>query len=131
MSVNFVVLQGEAQGSAAKVFVTVCVLLILSAGGVAFLFFNARSRSRAVTPKTRAGGYHTLSTSENTASQPTTSSFGDYSDRVIDGEDDAEEEDDDIVYMAQDGTMYKKFKYGLLDEDEIELEYDDESYSYR
>lgn len=42
-----------------------------------------------------------------------------------------EDEDDDIVYMGQDGTVYRKFKYGLLDEEEDELEYDDESYSYQ
>lgn len=43
-----------------------------------------------------------------------------------------EDDDDDIVYMGQDGTVYRKFKYGLLDDDdEYELEYDDESYSYQ
>lgn len=43
-----------------------------------------------------------------------------------------EDDDDDIVYMGQDGTVYRKFKYGLLDDDEEdELEYDDESYSYQ
>lgn len=43
-----------------------------------------------------------------------------------------EDDDDDIVYMGQDGTVYRKFKYGLLDDDdEDELEYDDESYSYQ
>lgn len=51
-----------------------------------------------------------------------------YRDR--DNEDDDEE--DDIVYMGQDGTVYRKFKYGLLEDDEEdELEYDDESYSFR
>lgn len=43
-----------------------------------------------------------------------------------------EDDDDDIVYMGQDGTVYRKFKYGLLnDDDDDELEYDDESYSYQ
>lgn len=70
-----------------------------------------------------------MDTNGGVTSQATTSSFGEYSDRIIECEDD-EEEDDDIVYMGQDGTVYRKFKYGLLDEDEIELEYDDESYSY-
>jgi proprotein convertase subtilisin/kexin type 5 len=43
-----------------------------------------------------------------------------------------EDDEDDIVYMGQDGTVYRKFKYGLLDdEDDDELEYDDESYSYQ
>ncbi len=47
-------------------------------------------------------------------------------------DDDDEDEDEDIVYMGQDGTVYRKFRYGQLgDEQEDELEYDDESYSYR
>ena len=36
------------------------------------------------------------------------------------------------AWMGQDGTVYRKFKYGLLDDDnEDDLEYDDESYSYQ
>lgn len=49
-------------------------------------------------------------------------------------EDDEEEDDDeeDIVYMGQDGTVYRKFRYGqLADDKEDELEYDDESYTFR
>lgn len=132
LGVNFVMRKGEdTQGSTAKLFVTACVLLILSVGGGVFHFCNARSKPFA--PKTKAGGYVKLNTNGGIASQPTTSSFGEYSDRIIECEDDEEDndDDDDIVYMGQDGTVYHKFKYGLLDEDEIELEYDDESYSYR
>ncbi|KAM6945052.1 proprotein convertase subtilisin/kexin type 5-like [Lycodopsis pacificus] len=134
MGVNFVMQDAEAseaQGSTAKLFVTGCVLLILSVGGGIFLFLNARSKSLAIAPKTKAGGYMNLATNVGIASQPTTSSFGEYSDRIVECEDNEEDDDDeDIVYMGQDGTVYRKFKYGLLDEDEIELEYDDESYSY-
>lgn len=123
---------GEGQGSTAKLFVTACVLLILSVGVGVFFFLSARFKSLAITPKTQAGGYEKLDTNGGIASQATTSSFGEYSDRIIECEDDEEEndDDDDIVYMGQDGTVYRKFKYGLLDEDDIELEYDDESYSY-
>ncbi|XP_067378152.1 proprotein convertase subtilisin/kexin type 5b isoform X1 [Channa argus] len=134
LGVNFVVRNGEdleAQGRTTKLFVTACVLLILSVGGGVLLFLSARSKTQAITKKTRAGGYERLDTNGGITSQPTTSSFGEYSDRVLECEDDEEEDDDDIVYMAQDGTVYRKFKYGLLDEDEMELEYDDESYSYR
>lgn len=47
-------------------------------------------------------------------------------------DDDEDDEDEDIVYMGQDGTVYRKFRYGQLgDEQEDELEYDDESYNYR
>lgn len=63
------------------------------------------------------------------ASKPITSPSGEYSDRVECEHE--EEEDDDIVYMSNDGTVYRKFKYGLLtDEEEIELDYDEENYSY-
>uniref|UniRef100_A0A7N6B092 P/Homo B domain-containing protein n=1 Tax=Anabas testudineus TaxID=64144 RepID=A0A7N6B092_ANATE len=130
LAVNFVKKDLEAEGRTIKLFVTACVLLILSVGGGVLLFLSARSRTRAIAPKTKAGGYMKLDTNGGIASQPTTSSFGEYHDRIIECEDD-EEEDDDIVYMGQDGAVYRKFKYGLLDEDEIELEYDDESYSYR
>ncbi|XP_041915930.1 proprotein convertase subtilisin/kexin type 5 isoform X1 [Alosa sapidissima] len=47
-------------------------------------------------------------------------------------DDDDEDEDEDIVYMGQDGTVYRKFRYGQLgDDNEDELEYDDESYTFR
>lgn len=134
LGVNFI-LRGaedlEAQGKTAKLFVTVCVLLILSVGGGVFLFLSARSKYLAIAPKNKAGGYERLDTNGGIASQPHTSSFGEYSDRIVECEDDEEDDDDDIVYMGQDGTVYRKFKYGLLDEDEIELEYDDETYAYR
>lgn len=121
----------EAQGGSAKLFVLACVLLVVFVGGGVFLFLTARSKSLVIAPKTKAGGYEKLGTTEGTASQPTASTSGEYCDRVIACEDDEEDdEDEDIVYMGQDGTVYRKFKYGLLDEDEIELEYDDESYSY-
>ncbi|XP_034396742.1 proprotein convertase subtilisin/kexin type 5-like [Cyclopterus lumpus] len=130
IGVNFVMRDAEdmeSQGSTAKLLVLACVVLILSVGGGFFLFLNARSKSLAIAPKTKAGGYEKLGTNGGIASQHHTSSFGEYSDRIIECEED-EEDDDDIVYMGKDGTVYRKFKYGLLDEDEIELEYDDESY---
>uniref|UniRef100_A0A8C4EH67 Proprotein convertase subtilisin/kexin type 5b n=1 Tax=Dicentrarchus labrax TaxID=13489 RepID=A0A8C4EH67_DICLA len=113
------------------VFVTVCVLLILSVGGGVFLFTHTWSKSLSIAPKTKTGGYVKLDTNGSNASKPTSSSFGEYCDPIIECEGDEEDDDEDIVYMGQDGTVYRKFKYGLLDEDEIELEYDDESYSYR
>ncbi|XP_071385584.1 proprotein convertase subtilisin/kexin type 5-like [Centroberyx affinis] len=139
LSVNFVLRgpeESEVPGGPAKLFVTACVLLIVAIGGVVFLFLQARSRALSIpgAPKIKAGGYEKLDNNGGVGSQPATSSFGEYSDRIVECEDDEEEDDeeDDIVYMGQDGTVYRKFKYGLLDEDEeIELEYDDESYSYR
>lgn len=46
-------------------------------------------------------------------------------------EDEDDDDDEDIVYMGRDGTVYRKFRYGQLGEDEDELEYDDESYRFR
>ena len=49
-----------------------------------------------------------------------------------DDDDDDDEDDEDIVYMGHDGTVYRKFRYGQLGEDnDNELEYDDESYTFR
>lgn len=122
----------EAQGSPAKGFITVCVLLIISVGAGIFLFLSARSKMRAITPKFMHGGYAKVDTNSKVIPKPTTSAFGDYSDRIVECENGDEDEDDtDIVFMTNDGTLYRRFKYGLLDEDEIELEYDDESYSFR
>lgn len=56
--------------------------------------------------------------------------FGDH--KGSHDDDDEDDEDEDIVYMGQDGTVYRKFRYGQLgDEPEDELEYDDESYNFR
>ncbi|KAM4719585.1 proprotein convertase subtilisin/kexin type 5 [Anableps anableps] len=49
-----------------------------------------------------------------------------------DDDNDDDDDDEDIVYMGQDGTVYRKFRYGHLgDDNEDELEYDDESYTFR
>ncbi|XP_041642714.1 proprotein convertase subtilisin/kexin type 5-like [Cheilinus undulatus] len=134
MSVNFLMRETwDIQHRTSKLFITACVLLVLAIGGGVFLFLNARSNSRAILPKTKPGGYEQLDTNGGIGARPTTSSFGEYSDRITEceGEEDEDDDDEDIVYMGQDGTVYRKFKYGLLDEDEIELEYDDETYSYK
>ncbi|KAM3611892.1 uncharacterized protein V6R79_025475 [Siganus canaliculatus] len=133
LGVNFVMWSAEnlvPEGNAASA-VTICVLLILLVGGVIFVFLNFQSKSHVIAAQTMPGGYKQLDTNGETAPKPIASSYREYSDPVIDCDADEEEEDEDIVYMGQDGTVYRKFKYGLLDDDEIELEYDDESYSYR
>ncbi|XP_047448534.1 proprotein convertase subtilisin/kexin type 5b isoform X2 [Mugil cephalus] len=134
LSVNFVVRSGddaEAQGSTAKVLTTVCVLLILCVGGLVFIFLYVRSNSPGVAALTgKAGGYEKLDTNGSVATQSTAASAEECGLRMLDPQDN-EEEDDDIVYMAQDGTVYRKFKYGLVDDEEMELEYDDESFSYK
>ncbi|KAJ8380876.1 hypothetical protein SKAU_G00016540 [Synaphobranchus kaupii] len=99
-------------------FIMTSIILLLSLGGVIFLFLHKRSKDG---PKVKAGGSAHFREAQQV----------DYQDREEEEEDD-DEEDEDIVYMGQDGTVYRKFKYGLLEEDEEEeLEYDDESYSFR
>lgn len=133
LGVNFVfnpIEDLEAQGGATKRFATICVLLILSAGFGFFIVLSLRARSLSTAPKPSAAGYMKVDSNGHIASKPVTSPSGEYSDRVVERGDD--EEDDDIVYMSNDGTVYRKFKYGLLtDEEEIELDYDDETYSYK
>ncbi|KAM9823350.1 proprotein convertase subtilisin/kexin type 5-like [Syngnathus typhle] len=124
-------------GGRAKLVTTICALLILSVGAGVFVFLSTRSKSLAKAaaskPKTKSGGYQTLDTNEDAkdTTQVVASAFGDYSDRIVSAEDD-EDDEDDIVYMGKDGTVYKKFKYGFLGEqdEDVELEYDDESYTY-
>lgn len=107
-----------------------CVLLILSAGFGFFVLLSLRARSLGAAPKPNAAGYKKVESDGPAASKPATSPSGEYSDRVVECGD--EEEEDDIVYMSNDGTVYRKFNYGLLrDEEEIELDYDDEIYTYK
>lgn len=137
------------------VFVIACVLLVLVLVAVVFLIRHSRSKSAPpdMPPRgyeklgsgggygggSRHGGYSSASTASY--SGRSTSSGGrlqeaqlvDISQRHTGGKDeDDDDEDEDIVYMGQDGTVYRKFRYGQLGEDnEDELEYDDESYTFR
>lgn len=120
MGVNFVVKNMEGDNGTARLFVTIYVLLSIALGGGLFLLFSARWRATVMAPVTIAGGYMKVSTNGGLASQ-NTSSFGEYSDRIIECREEEDEEDDDIIFIYR----------GLLDEDDIELEYDDESYSYK
>uniref|UniRef100_A0A8C5FU44 P/Homo B domain-containing protein n=1 Tax=Gadus morhua TaxID=8049 RepID=A0A8C5FU44_GADMO len=130
----------ELAGSRAGLWVALCVLLTGAIGGTLFLLLQARSKAQPVfrALKAKAGGYQKLDGRRvGLARTAATSSLGQYSDHIVqsdgrDDEDGEEEEEENIVYMGQDGTMYRKFRYGPLDEDEeVELEYDDESYSFR
>ncbi|XP_033928587.1 proprotein convertase subtilisin/kexin type 5 isoform X1 [Melopsittacus undulatus] len=115
-------------------FVITCILLLLVIGVIVFIWRKSQAKNQAA----NKGRYEKLTNHSKTFS----SNMGNYhestsyqEDQVIeyrdrDNEDDDDE--DDIVYMGQDGTIYRKFKYGLLEDDEEdELEYDDESYSFR
>ncbi|XP_056146386.1 proprotein convertase subtilisin/kexin type 5-like [Lampris incognitus] len=145
----------EASGNLA-LFITTSILLVLGFGAVIFLIRHSRSKSPApdIAPRgyeklgssgvygagSRHGGY-TSSSSSTSYSARASSSGGhfqeaqlvDVSERHMGNKDDDDDDDDeDIVYMGQDGTVYRKFRYGQLGEDnEDELEYDDESYRFR
>lgn len=102
------------------------VMLLLLLGAAVLVWRKSRSRPVA------KGRYEklaepTVSYSPYRRSYIEEDQVIEYRDRDYD-----EDDEDDIVYMGQDGTVYRKFKYGLLDEEEDdELEYDDESYSYQ
>ncbi|XP_066567230.1 proprotein convertase subtilisin/kexin type 5b isoform X2 [Amia ocellicauda] len=129
----FTVRELEYAGKPA-LFITTSILLILGIGGVIFLLMRSRSKG----PPKEKSGYEKLGNSAKPMpSFEASSSIRDdhvvhYRDRSEREQEDDDDEDEDIVYMGQDGTVYRKFKYGLLEDDEEEeMEYDDESYSFR
>lgn len=123
------------KGKTAAMAVASSILLILTAGAVVFIWRRARAKPKSA----NQGGYEKLSDNAKPLSSFKSNHYQGTSyqeDQVIEykdrEEDDDDDDDDDIVYMGQDGTVYRKFKYGLLEDDEVdELEYDDESYSFR
>ncbi|XP_004591833.2 proprotein convertase subtilisin/kexin type 5 isoform X2 [Ochotona princeps] len=121
-----------AQRSRLALFILSSIMLMLLLGAAAVVWKKARGRGR---PAEKAG-YEKLADPSRSYT-PHKSSYGESTsfeeDQVIEyrDRDYDDDDDDDIVYMGQDGTVYRKFKYGLLDEEEDDqLEYDDESYSY-
>ncbi|XP_051499578.1 proprotein convertase subtilisin/kexin type 5 isoform X2 [Apus apus] len=115
-------------------FVITCILLLLVIGATVFIWRKSQAKTQVV----NKGGYEKLTNHSKTfpsyaSNYHESPSYQEdqvieYRDRDIEDDD----EEDDIVYMGQDGTVYRKFKYGLLEDDEEdELEYDDESYSFR
>ncbi|XP_029372303.1 proprotein convertase subtilisin/kexin type 5 [Echeneis naucrates] len=146
--------QEEARGNL-TIFIIACILLVMGLVGVVFLIRHSHSKSapRDIPPRgyeklgsgggfgggSRHGGY--ISNSSTSYSGHAGSSDGRFQEtQLVDiGErrlgsknDDDDDEDEDIVYMGQDGTVYRKFRYGQLGDDhEDELEYDDESYAFR
>ncbi|NXE56364.1 PCSK5 convertase, partial [Casuarius casuarius] len=115
-------------------FVITCIFLLLIIGAIIFIWRKSRAKTQAVNKR----GYEKLTNHSKAFASYTSNSHESTSyqeDQVIeyrDRDNEDEDDDDDIVYMGQDGTIYHKFRYGLLEEDEKdELEYDDESYSFR
>uniref|UniRef100_A0A8C6KVW4 Proprotein convertase subtilisin/kexin type 5a n=1 Tax=Nothobranchius furzeri TaxID=105023 RepID=A0A8C6KVW4_NOTFU len=119
----------EARGNL-TIFIIASVLLVLGLVVVFFLIKHSRSKGaqsdlppRGYTKLGSAGGFGSSSKYGGYTSSSSASHSED--------EDDDDDDDEDIVYMGQDGTVYRKFRYGQLGEDEDELEYDDESYRFR
>lgn len=141
--------EDEVRGNLA-VFIVACILLVLGLVAVVFLVRHTRSKSAPpdITPRGyeklgSGGGYGGYSSASSASHSGRASSSGGrfQETRLVDisesrlgskEDDDDDDEDEDIVYMGQDGTVYRKFRYGQLGEDnEDELEYDDESYTFR
>ncbi|XP_068190180.1 proprotein convertase subtilisin/kexin type 5 [Antennarius striatus] len=141
----------EARGNLV-VFIVACVLLVL--GMVAVFFLVRHSRSKSVPSDLPPRGYEKLGSGRGFGggarhggySSASSASYSGHTSKSKDtqlvdigecrlgskDDDDDDDEDEDIVYMGQDGTVYRKFRYGQLGEDnEDELEYDDESYTFR
>ncbi|MEQ2188314.1 hypothetical protein GOODEAATRI_013675 [Goodea atripinnis] len=135
------------------IFIIASVLLVLVLIGVIFLIRHSRSKSGPsdLPPRgykklgsgggfgggSRYGGYTSASSTSYS------SSGGRFQEAELvdistprswnkNDDDDDDDDDEDIVYMGKDGTVYRKFRYGQLgDDNEDELEYDDESYAFR
>lgn len=137
-------------------FIIASILLVLALVAVGFLVKHSRSKSSPPDIPPRGyeklgsgggyrggGGYNSSSSTSYSGGRASSSSTGnrrqdtqlvDISERRRGNkdDDDDDDEDEDIVYMGQDGTVYRKFRYGQLgDDNEDELEYDDESYAFR
>ncbi|XP_044031068.1 proprotein convertase subtilisin/kexin type 5 [Siniperca chuatsi] len=146
----------EEAGGNLAVFIIACILLVLGLVAVVLLVRHSRSKSAPpdITPRgyeklgsgggygggSRHGGYSSASSASY--SGRTSSSGSRFQEtQLVDivecrsgskDDDDDDDDDEDIVYMGKDGTVYRKFRYGQLGEDnEDELEYDDESYTFR
>ncbi|KAG9281847.1 proprotein convertase subtilisin/kexin type 5 [Astyanax mexicanus] len=129
-------------------FITASILLVLALVAIVMLIRRSSKRPRPDTAVAR--GYEKLghssgkdsyrgglTSSSSTYGGQAGSSSGHFNENQLvdlgDGPaDDEDDEDEDIVYMGQDGTVYRKFRYGQLgEEQEDELEYDDESYNFK
>lgn len=141
----------ESKGNL-TIFIIASILLVLGLVGVVFLIRHSRSKSgpsdlppRGYKKLGSGGGFGGGSIYRGNTSSSSTSYGGPSGGRFQEAElvdigtrhsgnkdDDDDDDDEDIVYMGQDGTVYRKFRYGQLgDDNEDDLEYDDESYRFR
>lgn len=132
--------RNEEAGGNLAIFIISCILLVLGLVAVVFLIRHSRSKRAPpdITPRgyeklgsgSRLGGYRSRASSSGGRFQE--AQLVDMTERRSGSKEDDDDDDEDIVYMGQDGTVYRKFRYGQLGENnEDELEYDDESYTFR
>ncbi|XP_038130845.1 proprotein convertase subtilisin/kexin type 5 [Cyprinodon tularosa] len=154
LSTNLAFTNEEAEESKGNltIFIIASILLVLGLVGVVFLIRHSRSKSgpsdlppRGYKKLGSGGGFGGGSIYRGNTSSSSTSYGGPSGGRFQEAElvdigtrhsgnkdDDDDDDDEDIVYMGQDGTVYRKFRYGQLgDDNEDDLEYDDESYRFR
>lgn len=100
------------------------VLLLIGIGMVVYLFMHCHPKLPSLS-YVKSNGYTKLDKEPAfTAATLRDSIQGEYCDK--DEGEDEDDDEDEIVYMGQDGVVYHKFKYGLLDQEEedMEMEYD-------
>ncbi|KAI4878135.1 hypothetical protein NFI96_007718 [Prochilodus magdalenae] len=109
----------------------ITIILLLALGVVVLLSMQWRPKLPAF-PSNKSKGYTKVDKQPSFTTATLRDSIqAEYCDRNGDEEEEDEDNEDEIVYMGQDGVVYKKFKYGLLDqeEDDLEMEYDDSIYT--
>ncbi|MCI4381190.1 hypothetical protein PGIGA_G00248710 [Pangasianodon gigas] len=107
------------------------ILLLIGIGVVAFLFMHCRPKLPSLS-SVKSNGYKKLDKEPAFTTATLRDSIqGEYCDKAEDENEDDDE--DEIVYMGQDGVVYHKFKYGLLDQEDedMEMEYDYSIYAIK
>ncbi|XP_035383608.1 proprotein convertase subtilisin/kexin type 5 [Electrophorus electricus] len=147
----------EEQSGNLAIFVTTTILLVGALVTLVVMLFKRSTSKKPPPDATVARGYEKLghggakdrhhgrsmTSSSSTYGGQASSSSGHFQEAQLvdlsdgqlgqgDDEDDEDEVDEDIVYMGQDGTVYRKFSYGQMGKDQDEeMDYDDESYNFR
>lgn len=106
--------------------------LLLAVGGVVFLLMHWRPKLPSF-PSIKSNGYTKVEKEPSFTTATLRDSIQtEYCDKDED-EEGGEDSEDEIVYMGRDGVVYKKFNYGLLEEEEedLEMEFDESIYAFR
>ncbi|KAI5622037.1 proprotein convertase subtilisin/kexin type 5, partial [Silurus asotus] len=117
-------------GNIALVTVTI-IMLFIGILGVGLLLMFCHSKLPALR-SVKSNGYAKLDKEPAFTTATLRDQIqGEYCDK--DEDEDEDDDEDEIVYMGQDGVVYHKFKYGLLDheEEDMEMEYDYSLYAVK